>query len=329
MEFSARINAAVLDIHDGVAQTPLVSFRETCLQRLRALVPFESAIWGSGAEDPQLIFAISVCDFPPDRLVEYGMRWQREDVLRRAVSRRPGVCLRNEDIQSLDEHYASEIYQQFCGPSGIEHALGVTIIDPVTNVGELIFLFRKDRRAVFRDDEREALQLLMPHLASAWRRRLMWHVAVNAPRSGQMPSALPDGYAVVDDAGQVHAADAAFGLRMRGLFPSWVGPLLPPSLRTPAWGAASKLTAGGQAFRLHRGGDRHILSFAEEVRLPLSRAEARVAERFASGMTAQRVAAELGISRATVRNHLTAVYGKLGVHSKVELVRKLGELTPG
>lgn len=167
MAFSARINAAVLDLHESVPRAAFATFRETCLQRVRALIPFDAAIWGSGVEDPQLIFGIAACDFPPERLMDYGLRWQVHDVLRSAVSLRPGECLRNEDIQSLEDHYASEIYREFCGPAGIEHALGVTQVDPVTNVGELIFLFRSDRQAVFRDDERDALGLLMPHLAAA------------------------------------------------------------------------------------------------------------------------------------------------------------------
>ena len=136
--FSDRINAAVLDLHDSVPMAPFATFREACLRRVRALIPFDAAIWGSGVEEPQLIFGIAACDFPPDRLMDYGLRWQSHDVLRSAVSRRPGECLRNEDIQSLDAHYASEIYREFCGPAGIEHALGVTRIDPVMYEGKEI-----------------------------------------------------------------------------------------------------------------------------------------------------------------------------------------------
>ncbi len=324
MAFSARINAAVLDLHESVPSGSFATFRETSLQRVRALIPFDAAIWGSGVEEPQLIFGIAACDFPPDRLMEYGMRWQPHDVLRRAVSQRPGECLRNEDIQSLEDHYASEIYREFCGPAGIEHALGVTQVDPVTNVGELIFLFRSDRRAVFRDDEREALGLLMPHLAAAWRHRLLWHVARQAPGGGASSQMLAEGHAVIDPMGQVHASDAAFGLRMRALYPDWIGPRLPEELRRGIDRNASQIRAQGQGFVLHRGQDRHTLSLAAEAETPLlSSAERRVALLFASGLTSSDVAGELGISRATVRNHLTAIYAKLGVHSKVELVRRL------
>jgi len=324
LAFSDRINTAVLDIHECVQSASFATFHEACLQRVRALIPFDAAIWGSGVEEPQLIFGIAACDFPPDRLMDYGLRWQPHDILRSAVSQRPGECLRNEDIQSLEDHYASEIYREFCGPAGIEHALGVTQVDPVTNVGELIFLFRGDRRAVFRDDERDALGLLMPHLAAAWRHRLLWHVARQARDGGASSQALAEGHAVIDPLGQVHASDAAFGLRMRALFPDWIGPRLPGELRRDIDQNASEIRARGQGFLLHRGQDRHILSLAAEVEMPLlSAAERRVALLFATGLTSPKVAADLGISRATVRNHLTAIYAKLEVHSKVELVRRL------
>ncbi len=324
MAFTARINAIVLDLHESVPRAAFATFREACLQRIRALIPFDAAIWGSGAEEPQLIFGIAACDFPPDRLMAYGLQWQAHDVLRSAVSQRPGECLRNEDIQSLEEHYASEIYREFCGPAGIEHALGVTQVDPATKVGELIFLFRGDRRAVFRDDEREALGLLMPHLAAAWRHRMLWHVARQGTGGGASAQALAEGHAVIDPLGQVHASDAAFGLKMRSLFPDWVGPRLPDELRRGVDRAASQFRARGQGFLLHLGQDRHILSLAAEAETPLlSLAERRVALLFATGLTAPKVAADLGISRATVRNHLTSIYTKLGVHSKVELVRRL------
>jgi PAS domain S-box-containing protein len=52
----------------------------------------------------------------------------------------------------------------------------------------------------------------------------------------------------------------------------------------------------------------------------LTRREAAVAERLAQGDSVSQAASRLGISSNTVRNHLKAVYRKLGVHSRVELV---------
>jgi DNA-binding CsgD family transcriptional regulator len=55
----------------------------------------------------------------------------------------------------------------------------------------------------------------------------------------------------------------------------------------------------------------------------LTPVERRVAELVAAGRSNREVAGALYLSTRTVEGHLSRVYGKLGVHSRVELARKL------
>lgn len=55
----------------------------------------------------------------------------------------------------------------------------------------------------------------------------------------------------------------------------------------------------------------------------LAPSELSVADRFAKGMTHSQIAALLHVSPHTVRNQLAQVYQKLGVHSKIELMRAM------
>ena len=57
----------------------------------------------------------------------------------------------------------------------------------------------------------------------------------------------------------------------------------------------------------------------------LTPVERRVVELVAAGSTNREVAAALFLSTRTVEGHLSRVYGKLGVHSRVELANKLAE----
>lgn len=57
----------------------------------------------------------------------------------------------------------------------------------------------------------------------------------------------------------------------------------------------------------------------------LSRRELTVAQRYASGETYREIASALHIAPATVRNHLAAIYRKLGVRNKPGLIRALPE----
>lgn len=55
----------------------------------------------------------------------------------------------------------------------------------------------------------------------------------------------------------------------------------------------------------------------------MTRREIQVAEGFARRLSYKKVAAELNIAPATVRNHLASIYDKLGISTKTELVRLL------
>ncbi len=55
----------------------------------------------------------------------------------------------------------------------------------------------------------------------------------------------------------------------------------------------------------------------------LTPVERRVAELVAAGKSNREVSTELFLSVRTVEGHLSHVYGKLGVRSRVELARKL------
>jgi DNA-binding NarL/FixJ family response regulator len=58
-------------------------------------------------------------------------------------------------------------------------------------------------------------------------------------------------------------------------------------------------------------------------------AEERVAELLSSGMTVRDAARALLISPKTVEAHLTRLYRKLGIHSRAELGRLMGDRAKG
>lgn len=61
----------------------------------------------------------------------------------------------------------------------------------------------------------------------------------------------------------------------------------------------------------------------DEALTGLSVRERQVARMFAAAASPKQIAAALGVSEATVRNHLKAIYRKFGVHSQLELFVRL------
>jgi DNA-binding CsgD family transcriptional regulator len=84
--------------------------------------------------------------------------------------------------------------------------------------------------------------------------------------------------------------------------------------------------AVGTRFALRRGEGRHLLRLPDPAAGSLSSAELKVARLFARGATSAEVAEQLHLSPLTVRNHVTAIYQKLGIHSKAELARTMARL---
>lgn len=315
------LNDLIVRLYDLVLQRPLATFKGDALALLADSLAFDSAIWASGVHRTNTIFSIATHNFGPVALMDYAANWQPHDRLRAAVVAAPGVVLRNEDIMLVAEHRASDIYLRFCAPGGMHQTLGVATADPVTTVGELIFLFRNGEDAAYTDHERDAVTTLSPHLFATWRQRQVVGL-LDASGQGETTPALV-AYAVVDEAGLIHASDAAFSGSVAQAFAGWNGPLLPDALRTVVANGRTTHVEAGQRFVVRRGSERHLVIALDRRDDVLTAAERRTAQLYAGGSTHSAIASKLGLSGSTVRNQIAATYQKLGVHSKVALGRVL------
>ena len=309
------VNALIAHIYAGVLELPFADFKERTLARVRTAIAFSSGVWASGAYSSNTMHSVSLLNHQPEMLMDYVAHWQDRDFVRAAVVAAPGKAFRNEDIVPLADFRQSAIYLQFCRPAGLEHALGVVDADLARDLGELLFLFRDDPDAPFTDEEVARLELLLPHLTTAWRQRQ----ALHRYETGNPAEFGASGQAVIDDQGLLCAVEARFSELLRAAFPHWTGPRLPPDAARALRDGVAR--AGHLEFRLIRGEGRHVLSARRLGDDGLTSAESKVAHLFAGGRSNRDVAAELGVSPATVRNQLASIYRKLDIHSKTELAR--------
>jgi len=74
--------------------------------------------------------------------------------------------------------------------------------------------------------------------------------------------------------------------------------------------------------RIRRPGSASSGVLADEPQLgKLTSREWAVLTRLLDGQRVSAIAADLYVSQSTVRNHLSSIYAKLGVHSQVDLIR--------
>lgn len=318
------VQAVVTDLYGGAFRWAFETFKEEALKRLRPVLPFTSAVWGSGVHSTNTMLSLALLDQPIEMLLAYASDWERYDTCRIAAVAEPGRAFRDQDVQSLEDYRASAVYREFCRRWGMEFTLTIVQVGAMTDLAEILCLFRADIRQPFTDDERALLEHLAPHLSAAWRQAQVAHQYRAAVAGGGLGAPEPERWAVADGDGFLYAAGDEFCRALRASAPDWKGPLLPPLLRPLASGALQAVSVGGTEFRARRTPDRVLLAAAPVGgALGLTPAELRAARLYAEGLKQREIAARLGLSPSTVRNQLSAAYEKLKVHSKLELVRAL------
>ena len=106
----------------------------------------------------------------------------------------------------------------------------------------------------------------------------------------------------------------------------WRGPRLPESARDALRKGSHRHVGGEVTLYFERVNDLYWLTLREKAPLDsLGRRQLEIARLSASGRTYKEIAKALSLAPATVRNHLEAVYKKLGINSRAELATVLSQ----
>jgi DNA-binding CsgD family transcriptional regulator len=251
-----------------------------------------------------------------------------------------GSARRISDFWTEAEFHASPLYQRLYGPMGVEYQMSVTLPAPRPTVLGLA-VSRGDRD--FSERDRDALNLVRPHLAQAWRnardqerlRGLLAaaHEAVTGRRSGLIvlwdppeeltPGALVSVYRYFgrpSKTSTLPARVARWVTLQRARLQAQDRMEMTTPLRTSVDGRELLLRyLPGQASHpgaivlAERSLERTRHSFED---LGLTKREAEIVRLVISGASNSAVAATLKVSPGTVKKHLDNIYEKLGVHGR-------------
>ena len=318
--------------------------------RLREVVPFDGAAWF--ATDPTTVLGTS-----PVRIenVEAGhceSYWEREClvedmILFRDVARSPlGIATLYDATD--DQPARSTRYREFLAPQGYGDELRAAF-----RIGEstwgVMDLYRDRARGAFSADEVEMVRTIVPDVASALRTFAGRGVTGSQESDGPGTALfLPNGTLLSLDS----QAEKLF-LEVGG--PDWASLPLP---MTPIYAVVARASAvlegrdrGPASARLRSASGRWLSVHASCLRgadgepgptaltiepaksaqiapiiveaYCLTPREQEITRGVARGLANQEIAAELFLSPHTVRDHLKAIFTKVGVTSRGELVAKL------
>lgn len=315
-----QFSQLVMSLYRGCREQPVDAFQDWAFDQIGAVLPFDSALWLTGTLTPDgsdgVFHTHHLHKQPLQLLVDWG-RTEDRTVFSRKVFANPGVTHNCVTAQDLGPALAAHARRY-----RIEHILATTSIDPVAGLHELISIYRADSARPFTDAQRQFQQSLVPHLAETWRISRMQHLAhASHPACAALSCA-----AAADAKGLLHVCERGFVRLLQEEWPDWRGPGLPPELAARIGDDNRRFIGRNVVVGMFDMHGMFLLRGRRKSRIDsLSQREQQVARHFSSGRTHKEIARTLNLSPATVRNHLTTTYEKLGVANKAELVHLLRE----
>lgn len=305
----AELNVFLLRLYRLSHELPLHEFQDAALKLVRAVLPFDSAMWGSATPTPQGIdiHTIHLHNQPQDMLMAYEEVKHLDTAaqaagqqLRHTLAFNAADWFSSPDQSALRDYGARFEQANFFITSDF---------DPGTQLVHWVTLFRAKEQARCTDGESALLALIAPHVMQALTLNRVAHLdRLDAP------GADGRGSAICDLRGAIYHADAPFEALLKAEWSGWNGNRLPEGL----------IESFQRGHPQHRGAVAVISQRIEQGLMflrarPRSRIddltprERAVAELVVRGSTYKEIAQILQRSPATVRNQIRSIYDKLQI----------------
>ncbi|MBZ0233947.1 MAG: LuxR C-terminal-related transcriptional regulator [Deltaproteobacteria bacterium] len=314
-----QIASFLLDLHRRSHELGYRAMQRAALGELRALIPFDGALFGVGTVQGTQAEAhdVFLFDMPPDLMTSWA-EVRDEDRLAFAATSAPGTTIA---VSTSDAFYAGcDRALAHCARFDIAHLMCTAHVYAEAGLYWVMSLYRKPASPAFTEEERVTKELLSPHLFAASR-----HARINELRSfAQVAGGHGQITAIASPAGLVLEAEPGLVDVLRAEWPRWTGPFLPPPLEAALSGGVGRFVGERIVVRADLAEDTRLVQARRRVAADeLTDRERQIAEAFAMGESHREIGDRLGIAPATVRRHLANLYEKLGVSSKAELDRML------
>lgn len=320
-EMEPATSAIILELYRGTREVPHSEFQRWALERMRTLIPFDSAMWGSGALEPNVIHNVHLYKQPRRMIDEYLARFYEQDFLRIQVSEHPGVTVNASDLENFKYFEDSEIYRDFARHYGIYWTLCTTIVEPASSLLNFLSLWRRKSKRPFTEEERMRKQLLMPHLHEAFRLSRFIYMR-DKTRLTRPEWAM----AVCDRQGILHQAEERFSALLRVEWAHWNTAKLPQKICAHFLEETSSSALVAKQIVIKSAPFEDLIFLQARKKTDIDRLGAKerlAATQLARGLTYEEIAQQLNVSPATVRNQLHSVYKKLGIGNRVALAKKM------
>ena len=315
----AVLSALSLEWHHAATDISPDCFQTWALGRLGSRIPFDGAFWASGHwEGRRPVFHnFILVNRPLEMRADYA-RIYADDWLGAKCAASPGTAYVANAMR--DDPATTPRVAAYLKKWKTTHALSCHTVDNVTGLSRAISLWRETEKGPFDESCRRFFELAMVHLNDAMASNCIHHLGHGLRRPNPRFSG-----AVADRHGILQLTTPAFQQWLTAEWPDWRGPWLPDPLKNIFGEPPRERYVGARSVFLATPVNDLIFlqARARTAADSLSKREREIAELVLQGLTRQQIAGRLGSAPSTVRNHLSTVFLKLGIHKQSELATKM------
>lgn len=196
----------------GALNQPVATFKGWCFDSIKALLNFDSGLWGTRSDIQHLALAHWVEDShlhqqPGEFMANYlqlATEHDGPDPLNQHLSDNPGRFFTVWDVCPPQLWYQSDFYLRHCRLYGVEQAISaITLPDEHCAVSHVFSFYRAERGCVFSTAEIALANLLLPNLVEAFRTNLLNSFSGQSKNPGSVR-------AIADRFGEIIEAEEGF-----------------------------------------------------------------------------------------------------------------------
>lgn len=311
MPIEDLVELCIARLYRSVVSVPPEKFRRWALESLKTVIPFDSAIWGSGKWEERRFHAMTLSNLPDNFATVLEASADDNPLIAKLLSSEPDTPTTMESVFPDAQFYKSTLYRSTFGPHGVERLLSTVHADRRSGLYSLVSLYRNDREKPFSEAEKAIQRRLTYHLFNALSHAFFIHLA--RTHRDRPAGAVA---AAIDHRGAYHEVQPRFLDAMERHWPGHTPNQLP--FAAPETGDMRVID--GLCVKCEPMGELVIVHCWPMGPLDrLTNREREIVLAVAHGLSFKQAARKIGVAPSTVANHLYRIYRKLGVNSRTAL----------